>query len=155
MPVSLATSPVRLVLDTYVLSDYARQLPATTERVREYLRLYARLTTTAETVFERYKGYEKLLKQKPAGSERIVAAMNGLDALFAQFDVLVFDADAARVHAKVVARLGDVKGLQSDMRIAATAISAGYGIATRNEADFRKIGDALPAEIELRLAVWK
>jgi len=64
-----------------------------------------------------------------------------VEQLLSALPVIPFDLVAARLHAELWARLA-AKGIQvgaHDLLIAATAIAAGYGVATRDERSFPRI----------------
>jgi len=64
-----------------------------------------------------------------------------VEQLLSALPVIPFDLVAARLHAELWARLA-AKGIQvgaHDLLIAATAIAAGYSVATRDERSFPRI----------------
>lgn len=72
--------------------------------------------------------------------------------------VLPLDEKAARIAAYVFARLSRRERNEHwcDVFVAATALSHGHGVATRNQGDFTLIASHLPSSHEiLRIANWK
>jgi len=64
-----------------------------------------------------------------------------VEQLLSALPVIPFDLVAARLHAELWARLA-AKGIQvgaHDLLVAATAIAAGYSVATRDERSFPRI----------------
>lgn len=82
-------------------------------------------------------------RQRRAGRERFV------EAILAQFPVVEFDLEAARVHARLWAELearGELVGAH-DLLLAATAVALDFHLATANLRDFQRIPG-------LRVQVW-
>lgn len=78
---------------------------------------------------------------RAADSRRRLRRERFVEALLADFLVLPFDLAAARVHASLaadLARAGTDVGTR-DLQIAATAIAAGYRIATADARSFPRI----------------
>ena len=64
-----------------------------------------------------------------------------VEAILAAFDAIPVTERVARIHAEIWARLssrGSVIG-NHDLWIAATALSHGFGVATRNARDFERV----------------
>lgn len=64
-----------------------------------------------------------------------------VEAVLSRLPVLPFDLAAARIHAAVSAQLA-ASGINvgaHDLMIAATAVAAGYGVATRDKRSFSKV----------------
>jgi len=64
-----------------------------------------------------------------------------VEAILAAFDAIPVTERVARIHAEIWARLssrGSVIG-NHDLWIAATALSHGFGVATRNSRDFERV----------------
>lgn len=87
--------------------------------------------------------------------ERYRQRREDLTTLLENLSIVSFDLRAATLAAEIFARLGRRRSGQhkNDIYIAATALSHGYGVATRNRKDFELIGTTLPDET-LRLAIW-
>lgn len=64
-----------------------------------------------------------------------------VEAVLDQYPIFAFDAEVARVHAELWAGLaaGGVTIGPHDLLIGATALVAGFGVATLNEREFRRI----------------
>jgi len=64
-----------------------------------------------------------------------------VEAILTAFDAIPITEPVARIHADVWAQLsarGSIIG-NHDLWIAATALSYGFGVATRNERDFKRV----------------
>jgi len=64
-----------------------------------------------------------------------------VETILAAFDAIPVTEPVARIHAEIWARLsarGSVIG-NHDLWIAATAVSHGFGVATRNALDFERV----------------
>ena len=93
------------------------------------------LAIAAITASELLHGVHRLSGVKRVRAERFV------EAILLTLPVVPFDLDAARVHAVLSAELAQ-KGTPvgaHDLLIAATAVSLGYGVATRDLRSFPKI----------------
>jgi predicted nucleic acid-binding protein len=137
------------VLDTDTLSELSRGHPAVTARALAYLKVFGRLTITAVTVFERLRGYGAAIRAgKPYERQRQV-----FEALVGNCVVLPFDHEAAGVAADLWSSATRPQRHQlGDLLIAATAISRGLTLVTRNRKDFERL--AKVAGIDLRLLDW-
>ncbi len=129
-----------IVVDTNVISELTRQMPA--PEVVSWLDslAVAEVATTAITAAELLYGVARL----PAGQRktRLSAAVHGL--LSADFDgrVLAFDEQAATPYAEIVTgreRLGRPISVP-DAQIAAICRATSAALATRNTGDFEATG---------------
>jgi toxin FitB len=129
-----------IVLDTNVLSELLRGVPADAVARWSQAQPAAELVTTAICQAEILYGVALL----PAGRRRETLAR----AVAMIFDrtfagrVLPFDSAAAPIYADIVAsrRLRGRPIGQSDAQIAAVAVAHGAALATRNIADFADCG---------------
>jgi predicted nucleic acid-binding protein len=141
--------PGPVLLDSDTLSELCRGNRRVVDRARSYLETNGRLTTSAVTVFERLRGYERAIREgKPFERQR-----QSFEALVAACVVLPFDNEAAAVAAKIWGRV--VRSLRShlgDILIASVAISRQLPLATRNRRDFDAL--AKGAELDLHLVDW-
>jgi predicted nucleic acid-binding protein len=159
MPWAAATSETLLAFDTSVFSNWRRGRQDTKARILEYLALHEGVmpALTSMTVFEVLLGIEKETVRHP--SKDVEQHRKNTQKLFDEIGtVLPFSDMAAELAAYLYARLGRSKQGRhwQDILITATALANGYGVATANAADFRMIGDLLPAGWEpLYLAIWK
>jgi toxin FitB len=129
-----------IVLDTNVISELTRRVPA--PGVISWLDAFraAEVATTAITVAELLYGVARM----PAGRRKaeLAAAVGGLLSDDFRGRVLAFDELAARRYADVVTareRLGRPIGA-ADAQIAAICSAAGAALATRNIGDFDSTG---------------
>ncbi|WP_174278992.1 type II toxin-antitoxin system VapC family toxin [Sphingomonas bacterium] len=127
-----------ILVDTNVWSEAFRSLPDPS--VRGWARDHSdQLWLSTVVVGELLSGVELM----PIGRKRLTLA-EGYSALIEQYRdrVLPFDLDAARVYATVLAsqeRAGRNPGT-ADTQIAATALSRGLALATRNTKHFAGLG---------------
>lgn len=138
-----------VVLDTDTLSELSRGNARVRERTLSYLRRFGRLTIAAITVFERLRGYLAAIRDgKPFESQ--LAAFEGL---VVNCVVLPFDHEAASVAARLWAGAARRDRRQlGDILIAATAISRGLPLVTRNRSDFERL--ARDSGVKMRLLDW-
>ena len=129
-----------IVLDTNVISELTRRVPA--PGVISWLDSFAaaEVATTAITAAELLYGVAKM----PTGHRKteLAVAVDGLLNDDFQNRILAFDEPAARRYADVVAtreRLGRPIG-PADAQIAAICRAAGAALATRNISDFDGTG---------------
>jgi predicted nucleic acid-binding protein len=129
-----------IVLDTNVISELTRQVPA--PGVMSWIDSLAAadLATTAITAAELLYGAARL----PSGRRKreVVAAVDGLLSDDFRDRVLSFDEPAARRYADIVTareRLGRPIGV-ADAQIAAICRTIGATLATRNTQDFSGTG---------------
>ncbi len=121
------------VLDTDILSEVLKGRDAkVVTHAREYVHAFGTLTTTAVTVLEVVRGYEKARRPRPL--QHAMAAIR-------TYRVLPFDASCAeiagRIHAELE-RAGRPIGVMDPM-IAAVAIHHGLTLATGNTAHYAHI----------------
>lgn len=132
---------MRWLLDTCVLSDFARGEPGTLARLKAASP--SALAVSAITVMEVEYG----LARAPARAKRLAPVMH---ALLDAMTVLPYSAEDARASAAVRAAL-DAKGRPIgafDILIAGTALAQGCVLATANEAEFGRIAG-------LRVENWR
>lgn len=137
------------LLDTDTLSELCRGNLRVVSRAQAYLAVHGRLTTSAVTAFERRRGYQVALREgKPYERQQ-----QAFEALLATCTVIPFDDDAASVAAKIWAAVtrSQRSGL-GDLLIAATAVSRGLPVITRNRRDFAALSRA--AGLPLTLIDW-
>lgn len=153
----LPASPENLlVLDTDVLSDWRKSKDYTRREIDDYVVKYNSLPAlTAITVYEALYGFEK---KAAAASGKYSSldeqSLQALNDLINDCDVLPFDADAASIAAHILPRINNNK-MWGDVFIAATALSHGRGVATRNRADYELIAKQVPAQYgPLHLDFW-
>ena len=132
-----------IVLDTNVLSEVVKPQPSPAVLKWFAKQDRATLFTTTITQAEMLYGLERL----PDGKRKqfLVQAVNGMFAEDFEGHVLNFDSPAAAAYARLL-HLRKSNGLstaQSDLMIAAIALSIGAAVATRNLTDFQAAGLAV------------
>ena len=144
---SLDEEPV--VLDTDTFSELSRGNPRVRERTLSYLGRFGRLTITAITVFERLRGYRAAIRDGKPFERQLEA----FEALVVACVVLPFDHEAASVAAQLWSGAARRHRQQlGDILIAATAISRGLPLVTRNRRDFERLARA--SGVHIRLFDW-
>ena len=127
-----------IALDTNVLSELMRATPD--DRVMRWLDAQApdTLVITSVTVAELLYGIARL----PAGRKRTQLEAAFAETLEEEFTILPFDEAAAVDYATIVAsqELRGRKVSMADAMIAATCMTAGATLATRNTKDFDPLG---------------
>jgi predicted nucleic acid-binding protein len=103
-------------------------------------------------------GIEKEILKPGRDTQRTRLDLARTEELIQSCTVLPLDENAARIAAHVFARLEakERNKLWRDLFVVATALSHGYGVATRNQGDFTLIASHLPSSNNiLRLAFWR
>lgn len=159
MSVGSVLDETSLVLDTDILSDWRYGLAHTRRAISDYISRLKRPPALASTnVFEALNGFERELLKPDADIERTRIDLARTEELIQSCTVLPLDEEAARIAAYIFARLSrsDRNKHWCDVFIAATALSHGHGVATRNQEHFTLIASHLPSSHQLlRLAIWK
>ena len=126
------------LLDTNIVSDLRKPKPH--GAVLAWLQSLddSQLYVSAVTLGEIQAGIELTREQDPAKASEIEAWLNQLAA---SYNILPMNAEAFRAWAKLMHRKSDT--LYEDAMIAATAMSHGLAVATRNVADFQALGMAV------------
>ena len=141
--------PGPVLLDTDTLSELCRGNQRVVDRARSYLETHGRLTTSAVTVFERLRGYERAIHEGKAFDSQ----MQAFRALVAACVVLPFDSEAAAVAASIWGRaIRSLRRHLGDILIASVAISRQLPLVTRNRRDFEVL--AKGAGLDLHLVDW-
>lgn len=127
-----------IALDTNVVSELMRATPD--DRVMRWLDAQApdTLVITSVTVAELLYGIARL----PAGRRRTQLEAAFAETLEEEFTILPFDEAAAVDYATIVAsqEMRGRKVSMADAMIAATCMTAGATLATRNTKDFDPLG---------------
>lgn len=123
------------LLDTHVVSELRKPKPH--GAVVAWLQSLddEQLHVSAVTVGEIQAGIEMTREQDPAKANEIET---WLHQLAGSYNILPMDANAFRAWARLMHRKSDT--LYEDAMIAATALSHGLTVATRNVADFEALG---------------
>lgn len=126
------------LLDTNVVSELRRPKPH--GAVVAWLQTLEdrQLYVSAVTLGEIQAGIELTREQDPAKASEIES---WLHQLAGSFNILPMDANTFRAWARLMHRKSDT--LYEDAMIAATAMSHGLTVATRNVADFQALGMAV------------
>ena len=126
------------LLDTTVVSELRKTKPH--GAVLAWLQSLddSQLFVAAVTVGEIQAGVEMTREQNPDKASEIET---WLKQLASSYNILPMNAEVFRVWAKLMHRKSDT--LYEDAMIAATALSHGLTVATRNVADFQALGMAV------------
>lgn len=159
MPVAPALYETSLALDTDIVNDWRYGKPYTQQAIKDYVsRLKGPPALTSMNVFEAVNGFEQRMLRPGGDNVRTRGVLAKMEQLIGSCRILPLDERAARIAAYVFARLSrsDRNQHWRDVFIAATALSHGHGVATRNQSDFSLIAGHLPLSHQfLRLAIWK
>lgn len=137
------------LLDSDTLSEISRGHDVATARARAYLHRFGRLTVSAVTVFERFRGYRSAIRK----GQPLHAQLAQFEMLAANCVVLAVDADVADAAATIWAGLpSSARHGLGDILIAATAATHHLPIATRKRRDFERISASSPTR--LRIVDW-
>lgn len=121
-----------VLIDTDILSAIMRKHTVATRRARAYLELHRSFTFSIITRYEILRGlFVKGATKQLVTFDHVCAAGNVLPIT----DVIVVQ--AAEIYADLHRR-GELIS-DADILIAATAVTHGLGLATNNEAHFRRI----------------
>ena len=123
-----------ILIDSSVLIAWERDRLDLQSQLEEYTE--EDFAVSAITASELLHGVHRATK--PAQRRRREAFVEGL---LARFPIIAFDAVAARIHARLSAELA-AKGTAvgpHDLIIAATALTKGYIVTTRDERSFPRI----------------
>lgn len=123
------------LLDTNVVSELRKPKPH--GAVLAWLQSLddSQLYVSAVTVGEIQAGIELTCEQDPAKASEIESWLNQLAG---SYNILPVNAEAFRAWARLMHRQSDTQ--YEDAMIAATALSQGLTVATRNVADFQALG---------------
>jgi predicted nucleic acid-binding protein len=157
MALAPATDEIPLALDNDILSDWRKG----NQRVRDAITQYHNKNRSlpalpSVAIFESLYGLQKTNRQGEL-DESTKRNLENVKRLAQSCVILDFNYDAAEIAAHVCGQFKKnmPKNLLRDVFIAATALAHGYGVATRNRKDFERIGNALPRDLLLLLAIWK
>lgn len=157
MAVGPALPETSLVLDSNILTAWRYQKRGILEEIVSYQsRLKLLPALTSMTVYEAIYGFENALAKAQGNVEQARSDFLNVDLLINSCLILPFDYSSAKIAAYIVPRLPKniPKNTLLDALIAATALAHGYGVATRNREDFELIGQRVPSDLTLRLAIW-
>lgn len=125
-----------VLLDSDTLSELSRGRPRVVANARRYLVRHGRFTVSAVTVFERLRGYHLGLRTGKAFESHLVQ----FEALVSTCRVLSVEVLVATAAAQIWAALpARSRNRIGDILIAATAVSHGLPLVTRNRRDFERI----------------
>ena len=126
---------IRYLLDTNVISELRRVKPhGAVVAWLETLRV-EQILLSALSIGELQTGVELTRRQDAAKAREIESWLASVEMSFA---IVPMDAACFREWSRLIAGKPDV--LREDAMIAATARVHGFDVATRNEADFKRLG---------------
>ena len=159
MAVGHPLADTSLVLDNDLFTHWRNKHAYVLREIAEYTnRLKEVPALTSVTLFEALWGVENAAVKKDVTDEESTRYRGKIERLSESCVVLPFDGTAAAIAAYSFARLSrsEQKKLWRDLFTTATALSHGYGVASRNRSDFELIARNLPSNFPLlRLATWK
>lgn len=132
--------PLRVMLDTDILSAIMRKNPVATHKARTYLAAHSRFTFSIITRYEILRG----LKAKGSTKQETTFGRFCANNLVLPLDDEVI-VKAVEIYA-TLHQQGNLIG-DADILVAASALVHGFGVATNNEEHFRRIAD-------LRIENW-
>ena len=158
MPTAVAHSDTSLVLDSDIFTHARKKHDYVTREFRSYfdqLNKFPALTTI--TLFEGLWGLESEIFRREITAESGQFYHRRIDELANAQEVLPLNEEAARIAAYIYGRLSqsDRNKHKYDIFIAAIALAHNHGVATRNRRDFELIGQHIPENYTLQLALWK
>jgi predicted nucleic acid-binding protein len=158
---TLGPSPLDgvLALDTDVLNAWRYQQQPVVRAVSEYIAKFkVPPALTSTTVFEALHGFQKGALLSGEMNERARRDLERLSRLTEGCMVLPFNEGAAALAAHIFPRLSQKERNKhwADLFVAASAWANGYGIATRNRADFESLASHIPPAYQRpRIEIWK
>lgn len=159
MAVRSATSETLLALDNDVFTDWRKHRPHVTTLIEDYRIHNDRPPKlTAMTVFQARFGFDKEIARLGALDEQFENSRLEMEQTVKDCGVLEINDQVTAIASHIFARLSASERNRhwADVFVAATALAHGYGLATRNRADFELIGQHLPSFTpDLYLAIWK
>lgn len=144
-----------LLLDNDTFTAWRYQKENIVKSISEYIaRFNVAPALSSTTVFEALRGFEKSAVASGQYSQRTQEGIEATKNLIDICTVFPFDQEAAVIAAYVFPRVNNKK-IWADVFIAATAISHGHGVATRNRKHFQLIAAHVPnTHPPLRLVFW-
>jgi predicted nucleic acid-binding protein len=159
MAIGAVFAETSLVIDTDILTDWRYHKQYVRQAITEYIsRVKKAPALTSLNVFEVIYGFENKAVKSNGLDERTTQDRLVTEQLIRDWTVLPFDETAAMIAAYIYPRLSQSERNKhwQDLFIAATALSHGYGVATRNKTDFELIANHLPpSHTLLPLVIWK
>jgi predicted nucleic acid-binding protein len=158
MPIIDAPPETPLVIDTDVFSHLRNRREYVQENIRNHFSNTKQFPAiTAITVFEATQGVESELHKNKISSEQADIFRKRIDELIQNHQVLPLNQRASEIAAFIFPRLSkSARNLHwRDMFIISIALAHNFGLATQNKRDAELIGNLLPNNMFLRLAVWK
>lgn len=158
MPIIDAPPETPLVIDTDIFTHLRNRQKYVEEKIRTHFSNTKQLPAiTTITVFEAKQGIESELYKNNISDEQANFFRNRIDELIQKHQILSFDQRASEIAAYIFPRLtkSDRSRHWRDMFILSIALAHNFGLATQNQRDAKLIGNTLPTELDLRLAIWK
>lgn len=144
-----------LLLDNDIFTAWRYQKKNIIRSITDYItRFKAPPALSSTTVFEALRGFEKSAAASGQYSQPTQRGVEETKNLIDLCTVFPFDQEAAVIAAYIFPRVNNKK-IWADVFIAATAISHGHGVATRNRTHFQSIAAHVPRKYPpLRLVFW-
>lgn len=158
MPIVEALPESALAMDTNVFTWVRKDNLYIKAKIGEYIIINKQPPALpAITVFEALFGIEKAYESNKITEEEYLTAKSKIDFFTNLHTILDYNLQSSKIAAFICAKLGKRKSgeLWDDIQIVATVLAHNYGLASSNKKDMEAIASVLPAELILRLAVWK
>jgi predicted nucleic acid-binding protein len=158
MPIINSPPELPIALDNDIFTNLRNKQSFVLEQIKKHFFNTNQLPAIPSLIlFEANFGVQKALAANSITTEQADFHIREINRLADIHNVIAFDQKAAEIAAYIFARLSksDKNKHWRDLFIAATALAHNYGLATKNRSDMELIAKHLPADLNLRLAVWK
>lgn len=158
MPIIDSTPETPLSLDNNIFTHLRKKQPYVLQHIKSHIFNTGKLPVIPSlTIFEANFGIQNAIFRNLISDEQANSHLQIINKLATMHTIISFDQKAAEIAAYIFARLSksDKNNHWRDLFIVATALSHNYGLATQNKRDMELIGNHLPPEMDLRIAIWK